>query len=191
MLNRANRLWAILYGSLSVFYLLVALNYPIHIYANTPHDDAYFISCARNIVAGEWLGPYGYMRLIKGPGYSLFLALIHMSGLPLALATALVHLGACATAVWVLRKAGLEGVWAVLLYFILLFQPVNFPTRIIRDYFCNSLAIFAFAGIIYIFVEKQLCYWKVCLLGLSCGFFLITREDPHWLIASILFLILL
>lgn len=168
----------------SILYILITVNFPTSIFTYLIHDDEYFIDCAKNIVSGEWLGPYSQMRLIKGPGYSLFLAATHISGLPVSLTMAMLHIGSCIISTIILRKLGLSPLWSLFLYLILLFQPAIFPERILRDYVNNSLSIISISGIIYIFTYN-IKYWKVFFFGLSFGFFMITREDPHWLLCSI------
>ena len=57
----------------------------------TPHDDYLFIKLAKNILSGQWLGPYDHYTLIKGPGFPLFLAVVHHLGLPLLFAQQLLY----------------------------------------------------------------------------------------------------
>src|SRR5210317_1734883 len=57
----------------------------------TPHDDYLFIKLAKNILSGQWFGPYDYYTLIKGPGFPLFLAVVHHLGLPLLFAQQLLY----------------------------------------------------------------------------------------------------
>ena len=39
-----------------------------------PHDDLLFVQHAAHIAAGNWLGPYDELTLVRPPGYPLFIA---------------------------------------------------------------------------------------------------------------------
>lgn len=69
----------------------------------TPHDDYLFIKLARNILNGEWLGPYDQYTLIKGPAYPLFIAAVHYTGIPLMLAQHLLYSAICSLAIVAIR----------------------------------------------------------------------------------------
>ncbi|MEK9786503.1 MAG: hypothetical protein VW546_10890, partial [Gammaproteobacteria bacterium] len=64
---------------------------------SSPHDDTLFIGLALNILQGDWLGTYNQFTLMKGPGYSMFIALSNILGIPLILSQELLYVAACLT----------------------------------------------------------------------------------------------
>src|ERR1043165_4299116 len=65
-----------------VAYVLNLLFIPVPLIPILGHDDGHYMSQARSIIDGEWLGAYDQMTLIKGPGFPLFLVLNRITHLP-------------------------------------------------------------------------------------------------------------
>lgn len=59
---------------MSTLYVCFAMHLPVDMLPGAGHDDGWFFEKARQLVAGKWWGPFSEMTLIKGPGYSFFLA---------------------------------------------------------------------------------------------------------------------
>jgi hypothetical protein len=89
------------------------------------YDDELFLARAEALVRGEWLGNPSCFTLMKGPVYSLWLALNHYSGLPLLLSQALLYVLAC----WILIRAlrpVIHAPWArAALYLAVLYNPAS------------------------------------------------------------------
>ena len=175
-------LWV--YGALALLYLYLAMHFPVSIYTGAAHDDAWFITSAEKILSGQWLGVFDQMTLIKGLGYSYFLAFNNLIGFPITLSLALIYLIACLFFVNVLRKAGLEKITAVILFALLIFQPALFPTRIIRDNIYFSCLLISFSGLIYasLFSSQRFSKAIVAISGLCFGLFWVTREEGIWVL---------
>jgi hypothetical protein len=156
------------------------------------HDDAWFISNAEKILAGQWLGAFNQMTLIKGQGYSYFLALNALIGIPITLNLAIIYLIACSLFIATLRKVGLGKVAALLLFTVLIFQPALFPTRIIRDNIYYSLLLISLSGLIYATICSTDHYRKhiIFISGLCFGMFWITREEGLWVLPGFATIIL-
>jgi hypothetical protein len=176
-------LLSVLFYMFALLYLIIAMHLPVSIYTTANHDDAWFVKNAENILRGHWFGNFDHMTLIKGPAYSYFLSLNYIFGLPLTFTTSLLYVIACIVLISGLRRAGLEASLAIGLFALLLFQPALFQTRIIRDNIYYSLTLLSFAGIVYISLEKRAKVKSlyVALLGMSTGFFWITREEGIWI----------
>src|SRR5438046_2830897 len=67
---------------------------PVQAMPSAAHDDGLFVGLAGNLLAGDWLGPYSHLTLIKGMFYSLFIAASHVLGLPVKIVEHLAYLGA-------------------------------------------------------------------------------------------------
>lgn len=107
-------------------YIVCAMNLPVSIYTNAGHDDALFISHAYSILKGEWLGTYSQMTLAKGVGFSLFLAVNAVLGIPITLLIAIFY----AFSVWCLVtkcvRLGLPKIAALFFFHYCCFIPIFF-----------------------------------------------------------------
>lgn len=171
-------------------YILCAMNLPVSIYTLAGHDDALFLSNAYNILKGEWLGSYSQMTLAKGPGYSLFLSLNAVFGIPITLSIALFY----AFSVWLLTEKliqlKLPRLIAILFFTLLLFHPQIFPTRIIRDNIYPALSLLVFSAFIDICLLNQRRRLMLALYGGATTLFWITREEGIWIIPALSLIVL-
>ena len=180
----------VLYTLVSVSYISLSLHLPISVLATAMHDDAWFIGHAENIVAGRWFGGFNNMTLIKGPAFSYFLALNYLFGLPVNASTALLYLSACTAFVWVAWRVGLPKplVWA--LFIFLLFQPGEFPLRVVRDNIYTSLTLIAVSGWAYLTLDDEEEWHRLFLAtsGSAAGLYWITREEGIWILPGLIIL---
>jgi hypothetical protein len=181
-----------IYLLLSVGYISIAMHLPVSIYTPYVHDDALYWTNAQHILNGNWLGPYNHMTLAKGPGFSFFLAVNYIIGIPVTLSIALFYLFACGLLINSLRHLELNEYIALILFAVLLFHPQLFPTRIIRDNIYPALTLIVIAGTIHIinFKKYDNHLIKLSFFGLAFGFFWLTREEGLWIVPGILLLIL-
>lgn len=180
------------YALLSLFYLGLALNLPVSIYSTAIHDDAWFIQNAENILKGRWLGDYSQMTLIKGPGYAYFLALNKLLHLPIALSIACLYIFACLFTAYIFRIAGASALLTIVLFTVLLFEPSQFPMRIIRDNIYPALTLITISGLAYIAINHPSNKNRILIIlaGTFSGLFWITREEGLWIIPGALVLML-
>lgn len=152
------------------------------------HDDLWFLSAAESILAGDWLGEYSEMTLIKGPGYPLWLALVASLGLPLLVAQQLLYAAACGALAQALAPIVRPGVRCIL-FVLLLFNPVTVTvgvaTRIIREGVYPALAMLVVAGAFgcVLRLNDSPIRWRSWLwLGaVAAPVFWWTREEGVWL----------
>lgn len=160
------------------------------------HDDHLFLTLADAVLKGEWLGRYHSLTLAKGPFYSLWIAAVALTGLPLKLAEQVAYAGACALVVRALgpllrnRGAGLA------VYALLLWNPMTFHApvtgRILRQVIYVPLSLMVFAGLVALYARsgeraRRLMPWAA-VLGLVYAAFWLTREESLWLGPSIVLL---
>ena len=169
---------------MAVIYLSFSMHVPVMLNANSPHDDALFIGNAMHLVQGDWLGPYSQMTLSKGAGYSLFLAVNALLGIPITLLIAIFYLFSCGVFAKTLAGIGLRNAFVFAVFITLLFQPVVFPTSITRDNIYPSLTLLATSGILFITQQKSLILIlrETILFGFAFGMFWITREEGVWIL---------
>ncbi len=162
------------------------------------YDDELFLSLAESLLQGDWLGKADHLVMGKGPIYSLWLYLNHLSGIPLLLSQSMLYIIAC----WVLVQALcpiVKSSWGrSLLYSAVLFNPASWAnepaTRIIREGIYPSLTLFLLACAIGVMLRlnsgpKSVVPWAVAA-GLSGALFAMTREEGIWLLPSLALILL-
>ena len=159
------------------------------IYADARHDDALFISQGHLIADGDWLGQLDDLTLSKGPSYSVFIALVQLSRIPLLDAQAIFHALACILFILALRPfVGSPGI-RLLLLAVLLFDPHPFSSetgeRALRSSIQPALTLLTLAGAIGMSARlarppRSLLPWSI-LGGLNLAAFWFSREEGIWI----------
>ncbi len=157
-------------------------------------DDMVMYNSAVSITQGEWLGAYGYTTLAKNSFFALWLAALHVLGIPFLLGGQALWGAASAAA-----AAGFSPIfrrrWAgLLLYAVLLFSPSStanpapnaFVARVYRDNIFPALCLLCVAGLVGFALRRALplrhAAWWLVLAGLSFGACWLCREDGWWLL---------
>jgi hypothetical protein len=178
--------WAAFVAATALKLWLVA-GYRVAALGWTVFDDYWFVSAARSILHGEWLGRYGHMTLIKGPAYPLWIALISSAGLPLLFAQRLLYAIACLAVVRSLAPLIEGSSVRIVLFLILLFNPSSFTShiagRVIREGIYPALTMLVLAGIIGTLtrLEHRRSIGWASLCGVALAAFWNTREEGVWL----------
>jgi hypothetical protein len=171
-------------------YLWFVSGQPVVGYAGTGHDDQLFLQLADNILSGHWLGPYSQFTLMKGCGYSLFIGGAFVLGVPLPLAEHGLYLLGCWLLVRALRPLLRHDLWALAIYGMLVWQPMSYWVdahggNVLRQNLYTPLTLLIFSGLIALYTRRHASAitrtgWAV-LLGISLGWFWITREESIWI----------
>jgi hypothetical protein len=179
-------------GLISVKIWLVAAQ-PLTVSGNSLHDEALFVRSADAILSGQWLGSYDNRTLIKGPFYPIWIAGMHVLGIPLLLAQHLLYSGACLVLVLAVRP--LFSGWKVLLFIfiVLLFNPISFSgevmPRVMREGIYPALTMLCIGGGIGLFLRSTGPMWKwtpwIIILTLALPGFWMTREEGIWILPGI------
>ncbi len=168
----------------SALYLFIVLNIPLMIISTGTHDDAFFMSAAKSILAWHWFGDYSQMTLIKGETYSLFIALSHILRINISLTTGFLFVFSNILFTYTLFMIH-RRIWLYCLMLpILLYHPALMPFRVIRD------AIYAPVTLILLACAIQLLFlaqttrrrlgWGIAT-GVSMAAFWYTREEGIWI----------
>ncbi len=153
------------------------------------HDDEGFLDRASDLLDFKWLGSYNNMTLIKGMFYPLWIAMSHITGIPLLLSQHILYIFACAISVAALRPWLQSAKIRFLLYAMLLFNPMSYAvaytTRITRDSIYASLTLLIVACSIGLLLRldrplMNISRWSTAL-GLSMAAFWLTREEGVWI----------
>lgn len=126
-----------------------------------PFDDFWQIQAA---VRGYWLGgAYTHMTYIHLPVYSLWVALVYFTGIPLRIAIELLFLVSGFLFVLSLSKAGINRFICILSYGLIIFHPVSFHL------FNYSLAETLYAPLFILALSTVIMMWltrgqRACLV---------------------------
>lgn len=93
-----------------------------------PHDSLRYIGMAKTIVAGDWLGDYNHMTLIRLPMYPLLLALNSMAGWRLHVLQQGIYLLSILVLVAAMRTVNIERWRVVIACTLCVFHPIPFYT---------------------------------------------------------------
>lgn len=161
------------------------------------YDDALFVRLGNAISRGRWLGAYDALTLAKGPGYPLFMAGCRVIHLPLFLGQHLLYIGFCATFVWAVQPWLRYRLAGVLLFALLLFNPISFHTgemsRVVREGIYPALGGLVLASAIGLALRsggptRKQWVWS-CGMGFWLGLFWITREEGIWILPAVILLL--
>ena len=116
-----------------------------------PLDDELMFRAAQSITAGNWLGAYDYLTLSKQMFFAVWLAFLHLLGVPYLMGGQLLMCGAALAAAFALAPV-LPRRWMRLAVFgLLAYSPAaaaSFTLRVYRDNIFPALCLYAFAGFI-------------------------------------------
>ena len=153
-----------------------------------PIDDHLMFTAAQNIVAGNWLGEYGYLTISKHMFFAVWLAFLHMAKIPYMAGNMALWAFASGTAVVALKPV-LSKNWQKLFLFLgLLYNPAmsaQYATRVYRDAIFPSLCLLFVAGITAVGLRysEKISKWFgwLVLYGISFGCIYLCREDGMWI----------
>ena len=154
-----------------------------------PIDDHLMFTAAQNIVAGNWLGEYGYLTISKHMFFALWLAFLHIIKVPYMSGNMALWAVASALATKAVQPVVKKNWQRLFLFLGLLYNPAmsaQYATRIYRDAIFPSLCLMFVAGIVAVglrYKEKANKWigW-LALYGATFGCIYLCREDGMWII---------
>lgn len=160
------------------------------------YDERLFIRSAQSILAGDWLGSYDCLTLVKGPFYPIWIAINRILGIPLLLSQHLLYISASLALVW--AAAPIFPGWKtfILVFVVLVFNPMSFAgevmPRVMREGIYPALTMLCVAGAMGIFVRsgqsEAVCRPWSFLMALSLPAFWLTREEGFWIVPGLVML---
>ena len=172
-----------------VKYMLASL-LPISPRPNYRTDDQLLAMMARNLLKGKWLGEYGYGTLMKGSFYPMFLAAAHLSGISYITVLDLLNSLAALYFTLQLKPVLRKRRWMLILFAVLLFNPVTVAEwifgRIYRCSLTNLQVLFLFGAVIGMYLDQKNGFGRRIARACFAGFVLWstwnTREDAIWVL---------
>lgn len=201
-INNNHRVWLCI-AVISLLSLWIRMAFPIHALAGASFDDLLFVRQAAEIGLGNWLGAYNNLTLSKGIGYSLFMLVNHATGLPLKFSEHALYLAVAAYFSLTISQLYRSHTAALACFLLLAFIPTawfaDVGGRVVREglYISQALLLLTLGIRCWVLplrapVAGQLRMQGLTLvaLGLTAGWFWITREEGVWLVPSMLLLML-
>ncbi len=156
---------------------------------SAPIDDDLYFRMANSIVRGEWLGRYDYLTLSKYPLFAVYLACLHLLGLPYTVGNCLVWIVVCGVCLWAFVPVIKTNISKLAFFLFMLYNPYSFNEtnlRIYRDSLFFPLCILFFVGMAgwALRLKKEAKCSMVFMLfaGIGMAGSWISREDGYWLI---------
>ena len=175
--------------------------FPVHAIPNAGADDALFVSLARSLGAGHWLGSFNNLTLGKGMFYPLFIEVSFLIGLPLKIAEQLTYLATAYLAATLVRRATVSPsgrsfpTLAFIIFVLLAFNPVLWTdplARVIREGLYISLSLAVVVLTVWASfppVEASPRFSRGLARGAFAGLagtaFWLTREEGLWLAPAV------
>jgi len=173
-----------------VLFVIVFQHLPIGYFANAVHDDGWFVHKAISIASGQWFGTsYDNLTLMKGPGYPFFLVLVSASGIPIAMAEAILMV--FAVGLLCLNLARLTGAYrsCAAIFVITLWHPVFLTPRLLREGIYPSQIFLLVALLIDIFLlesSRKRIVTSSLLFGFVFSWYWLTREEGGWIVPAVM-----
>lgn len=175
----------------TLLYLVVYVNVPITLIPAGTHDDGLYIQHAQSIAAGQWLGPYSQFTLMKGSGYSIFLAFLSWFRFPTILAQALFYSFAVGLLSLLTLKLFRSRLLALAVFEVMLWNFGSDSNRVMREaiyhsQFLLSLSLLALA----LLCPNRFRTLLTVFSGIVLGWLWITREEGIIALPAFIFLFL-
>ncbi|MCU7904585.1 MAG: hypothetical protein KZQ76_01810 [Candidatus Thiodiazotropha sp. (ex Epidulcina cf. delphinae)] len=170
--------------SAALFRFMLTAGLPLSAYAVQVFDDDLFIRLAESVVAGEWLGNYDKLTLVKSPLYPLFIAANYLLGFQFKAMEHLLYILACVVFYFALLKISVNRYLALVPFLLLLFSPYHHGS-VERGWFYTALTLLVVAGMFYLtslrMVSGVIRRRYALLLGLGLAALYLSREETVWL----------
>ena len=176
---------------LTIIRFLISYKLPIFYINNLGYDDDLMIRELESLLSGNYLGTYNNLILTKGIIYPLFMAITKLCSLNYNIILTIFYILSC-----VFFSKSLENIiksrkYILIIYIILLFNPISYSSELFQRLYRNSLSIIElllfFSFVIRIISNKKNIF-DYYYLGLITSIMFLTREDNIWTL--IIFLIL-
>ena len=180
---------------ITIIRILLSYKLPTFYIKNLNYDDNLYIQQTNTILEGNYLGKYNSKTLVKGPIYSIFLALISISKIPYSMALTIIYVISCSTLAFSLKNYTKNKKLLILIYILLLFNPISYSSDLFQRLYRNSLSIsqllFFLSFTINIINSKndKTNIINSILLGFTAAIMKLTREDTIWCTVTIIFII--
>ncbi len=146
-----------------------------------PHDHQRYAEMASALIHGEWFGDYDHMTLIREPSYSIWIAAVHATGLPMRWAAEILLAATSVLFAVALRRSGLPWVPALACLGLLVLQPHSLLVNreLLAAGFYLPVMLVAMSGLLFC-VRSETAHWRrrhAVWAGLALGVLWTTRPE--------------
>ena len=174
----------------SIIRFLISFSLPSFFINTMRYDDALMINQMGSILNGSYLGTYSKLTLIKGPVFPFVIAFCNYIKAPYSLVFTIMYILACLLFTNSLKKIIPNKKILIVIYLILIFNPITYSSDLFQRLYRNSLSITELILFLSIFVNIICCDKEKLLdyifLGIISSIMYLTREDNIWIVIIIL-----
>lgn len=203
---KKNKLWVILIlvgCFITLIRHMIMSNLPVWALTNQTCDDDLMFQMAHNISYGNWLGTYNSNTLIKGPFFSLLLAIFSKFGLPYIGMMNIIYTCAVLYFIFCIKDLFKNKKILIIIYIILLFNPVSYASWTLQRVYRNGITL---SQVLIVVGSMFALYYKLLnsdknklfkmlpysiIAGLTLGTFWTNREDGIWLLPFVIVVIMI
>ena len=157
------------------------------------YDDNLYITSLYSLIEGKYLGDYCVRTLIKGPLFSFVLLISVIYKIGFSGLFSILYILSCLYFISSLKNIVKEKKYLILIYLILIFNPVTFSQDLFQRLYRNTISItellFFLGTVIRVISFKNKKIINNIILGIIMFLMFWTREDNIWIYPIILFLI--
>ena len=177
-------------GYIVIFLIVIALRFMLSMNFSSffvhalKIDDNLMVEQMKSLSNGNFLGDYYQRTLIKGIAYPVFLYLSKMSGLGYGHILTLLYISSCLFFVYALKRIVKEKWILIIVFTILLFNPISYSSELYQRLYRNSLSyieiLFFLGAVINIIASKKNNILNYVFLGMIVSIMFLTKEDTIW-----------
>ena len=193
MIDKLKKYWFILAIILiSSIRFLFTYKLPTFYLLNMKYDDYLMISYVKKLKAHMYLGTYHPQTLIKGPLFAFLLFMLNLYEINFACGLTLIYILSALYFTLSLKNIFKNKKFLILIYIILLFNPVTYSQDLFQRLYRNSISfieLYLFLGtIVRILFTQNKKILNYILFGVSISLMYLTREDNIWIYPILLFI---
>ena len=173
---------------------MISFSLPSFSIFNLPYDDKLMLFRLTNLLDGKYFGNYNYLTLVKGIIYPLFLYICYITKISYSTMLTILYILSCLYFSFSLKKFVKNKYYILILYVVLLFNPISYSSELFQRLYRNSLSIieilFFLGLVIRIIYNDKIKIHNYIFLGLIVSIMFLTKEENIWvwLVLGILFI---
>ncbi|MBQ8132168.1 MAG: hypothetical protein IJ193_06730 [Bacilli bacterium] len=170
--------------------VMLQVKLPLFLQGGAGFDDFLLMDYAKNLVKGDWLGPFGSKTLAKGISFPIFVGITYLLSIPYSLGLILLYIAGIILFLFAIKPYISNKWYLSILYVFLLFSPVMFHVENVQKIYRGGLivcmSLIVLATMISIFnccrdkkFKNLVCYSTLGAIALP--FFYYIKEDSIWI----------
>ena len=171
---------------------IISYGLPSFYMTSLKFDDALMVHQLKSLIAGEYLGYYSDVTLIKGIIFPLLMFGIKSIHVSYSICLTILYIAGSIFLVNSLRKLIDNKVILIIILFVILFNPVSYSSELFQRMYVNTICItellFFLGLLINVIVKKGNNVLNYIFLGLITTIMYLTRNDSIWVFV-ILFIV--